>query len=627
MNKEELLISYQRAYYFGTPVVTDLEYDRLYNEVEASNPNCVAVTKVGGDSTNSFEKVEHTVPMLSLDKVYTTEELLKFHTKIKYGVIGEPKIDGISIIIYYKEGILYKAVTRGNGLTGDDVTNNVLTIEDVPKILSRPIDIAVRGEIYLPKSELTRINKISEVKYANCRNLTAGVMRHKHASKVKGIGLSIFVYEGYYKDNPGTHEETLFELTKLNFKVNYFQCIHSETSLSAFINKFTQIRDSLDYDIDGLVFKANNINERDTLGFTSHHPKWALAYKFEAPQAVSVLESIDVQVGRTGRITPVARIKPTELAGSVISNITLHNQDYINMLGLAIGDTISISKHGDVIPAIDEVLENGGNTTFVMPTICPSCGMKTVKIGAHLFCTNKECDAQVVGNLMFFAGKNQMDIDGLGESTIQFIYDTFGNNAYGTVFDIYDFDYNKLIHRTGFGGRKVRNIQQGLIKSSVQPFSKLLASMGLEGLGHKNSKLITNHFNGVEEIQNATREDFMQIDGIGRLTAKTICDSIKYNTTWEHFLILLRTLDTNYDKSIKSTGGSFCITGTFEIKRKEIEERVDKLGGIVVSSVSKTTDYLICGKNSGSKQAKAEKLGVPILSLKELDNIVTQQET
>lgn len=624
---KEKLVKAQDAYYAGKPFLIDTEYDALYDYVRELDPECPEVNRVGGALINTFEEIQHTIPMLSLDKMYEVDQIKDFVSKLNTEVVLEPKIDGISIVLYYKQGKLYRAVTRGNGMVGNDVTENIKMIRDIPQKLTRDIDIAVRGEIYLPKAELQRINAESDIQYANCRNLTAGLIRHKHPAKLAGIKLSIFVYEGYYANSPSTHVEILKDLDELGFIVNHYE-LTSVKDMDFAIWRLTDARALLPYDIDGLVFKVNNIAERDKLGFTRHHPRWAMAFKFESPQATSKVLKIDVQVGRTGRITPVARITPTLLAGSTISNITLHNQGYIDTLELAVGDIVAISKRGDVIPAIEEVLEKNGNPVYKMPRVCPSCGCDLVEDGAHLFCKNWACEEKHLGNLIFFCGKNQMDINGLGAGTITYIYNLCKdrNNGDGYRFnycdDIYTFDYTLLLGEEGFGEKKVQNIIEGVEASRTKKVSVVLASLGLEGLGHKTSKLLVNHFNSLDEIMHLKAKDITAIQGIGEITAKQIEKSL-YQLGTPLIALLKEQLTLVYDKEdTVQNAKTYCITGVFDVSRKDIKELIVSNGGKVVSSVSSKLDYLVCGDKAGSKKAKAEKLGISIINYRELLDIL-----
>ncbi|RKY01689.1 MAG: DNA ligase (NAD(+)) LigA, partial [Spirochaetes bacterium] len=443
---------HQDLYYKkAQPEISDREYDALFDELlklERRYPDLALpdspTKRVGSDLDNEFPEVRHPFPMLSLDKVYTIDELESWIEKSRndtgYDIsfTVEEKIDGSTIVLHYENGILVRAVTRGDGFVGNDITENVRTIKDIPLRLSEPVTSIFRGEIYIDRKDFEKLNSQFDSIYANPRNFAAGSLRRKKSSEVAKIPLKSYVYEGFYGDvSIKEHLKVLHKLTELGFRVfddvGYFSSTIKKEydnifkkhtgwvrgtyrDIDNFIIRMKEVRDKLPYDIDGLVVKINEYPIRDKLGYTAHHPRWAMAFKFEAPQAVSEILDIDVQVGRTGRITPVARIKPVWIAGTTVSNVTLHNQDYINSLDVAIGDVVAVSRHGDVIPAVDEVIEKNdkGNKTFKLPDTCPVCGTPLIQDGAHLFCPNRNCPARIYGRISFFVGKGQMDIENLG---------------------------------------------------------------------------------------------------------------------------------------------------------------------------------------------------------------------
>ncbi|MDY6343787.1 MAG: NAD-dependent DNA ligase LigA, partial [Sphaerochaetaceae bacterium] len=452
----DLLRRYQKAYYVDSrPLVSDLEYDKLFDElvrIENEHPELKSpdspTARVGSDLTSDFPEVEHTIPVLSLDKAYSAQEILSWIDRAEkrmgedLSFVIEEKIDGCSMVLYYEDGRLARGVTRGNGVVGNDVTGNIKTIPSIPLKLDGSESLAVRGEVYLPKEAFERINQTMDPPYANPRNLASGSIRRIHSSETAKIPLDIFCYEGFWEaERPfDDHIQILEELKRLGFRTNphigYFCKTKEEarrrlqkaglegvpgsfSDIPAYIEMKTKGRKDLPYEIDGLVVKINEISVRELFGYTGHHPRWAIAYKFEAPQAETVVEGIDVQVGRTGRITPVARVKATEVGGSTVSNITLHNQDYVNQLELAVGDTVEISKRGDVIPAVERVIEKNeaGNPTWEMPKECPCCHTPLVVRGAHHFCPNPLCPDQIRGRVEFFLGKDQMDIESFGPET------------------------------------------------------------------------------------------------------------------------------------------------------------------------------------------------------------------
>lgn len=666
----ELLSEYQKAYYvIGRPLVSDLEYDRLFDELvslENEHPNLKTsdspTQRVGSDLTSDFPEVEHSIPVLSLDKAYSDAEILSWIAKTtkntgeNLSFVLEEKIDGFSIVLYYEKGLLVRAVTRGNGFVGNDVTANVKTIYSVPLRLTQPVDIAVRGEVYLKKAEFEKINSTLIEPYANPRNLAAGTIRRNRSSETAQVPLSIFVYEGFWADATGftDHIQILSQLKKLGFTVDpnlsYFCRTKEEASarlaaadLEGNVGSFddipqaiidnTQRRSSLPYEIDGLVVKVNELSTREDLGYTGHHPRWAIAYKFEAPQAQTQVLDIDVQVGRTGRVTPMARIKDTLLSGSTIRNITLHNQDYVDQLELSVGDTVAISKRGDVIPAVETVLEKNdmGRTTWKMPEACPVCGSPIEKRGAHHFCTNYDCAAQAKGRLAFFCAKGQMDIEGLGPRTIEVMYD---NGFVRSISDLYAFDFNALAGLDGFGGsegRKIEGIKMAMEASRRTPFRSVLVSLGISEFGKKAVDLVCDAgYDSMDKLLELADKDdadsLSAIHGIGPVTAKLIIDGLNSDNTRKLIEDLrkagLQMSDVKEDVSGYEqifAGQSWCVTGSFENfnPRGKAMDEIKRRGGTEVSGVSKKTTCLLAGSGAGSKLDKAKSLGV---------RVVTEQE-
>ncbi|MFP4563434.1 MAG: NAD-dependent DNA ligase LigA [Spirochaetia bacterium] len=653
----EKLRTYQYEYYvLGRPSVSDREYDRLFDRlkrIEEDFPDLrrpdSPTHRVGSDLTAEFPEVDHTVPVLSLDKAYSEPEILDWARKTARNVerelsfVVEEKIDGVSIVLYYEGGLLMRAVTRGNGYVGNDVTANVKTIGSVPLRLDEEVDVAVRGEIYLSKSEFLRINESLEVPFANPRNLAAGTLRRQKSSEVAAIPLNIFCYEGYFSGGlekaVESHHEALERMKKLGFRINprvefFSGGSGTETveALARFIEQEEELRDDLEYEIDGLVIKIDEMDVRDRLGYTGHHPRWAIAYKFESPQAISKIKDIDIQVGRTGRITPVARIEPVKIGGSVVSNVTLHNQDYISLLEVAVGDSVAVSKRGDVIPAVEKVVEKNeeGNTTWKLPTTCPACGSGLTVLGAHTFCPNrKECPAQVKGRLQFFVGSRQMDIENLGPETLEVLLD---RELVRSVEDIYSADYDSLKDLPGFGERKVELIKEGVEKSKSRPYKTVLHSLGIPELGPKVAELLIDAgFTKIDDLFDlAERDDIgalTAIPGIGNKTARTILDEFK-NPQLEEQVESLKRAGLNL-KQQEVPGGpelprifegqTWCVTGSFENfnPRSVAMEEVKKRGGKTVSSVSGATTHLLAGSGAGSKLKKAQEVGARIVSEEE----------
>ncbi|MEJ5274017.1 MAG: DNA ligase (NAD(+)) LigA, partial [Spirochaetota bacterium] len=501
---EELkkLIEHHNYLYYveNKPEISDLEYDALFDELknleqqypEFSEPNS-PTKRVGSDLSNKFEKVKHEIPVLSLDKAYSKSQVIDWINKIleeypdtTFNI--QEKFDGVSIVLYYRNGVLDKAVSRGDGFVGNDITENCRTIKSIPLTLNQKLNIFVRGEVYIDKDDFEKLKSSNE--YANPRNFAAGTLNRIKSSEVAKIPLKFFAYdavcEGFDNDcslllllsNLGFNvsKNTVFvsKSGKLNINSDFITKNNS-TSNSLFdendfatikieevtnrIDYFTKIRNNLAYQIDGLVFKVNEFSTRNKLGYTGHHPRWALAYKFEAPKAETIIEDIIWQVGRGGRITPVAKLKPVSIAGSTVSRATLHNIEYIKMLELSIGDTVSISKRGDIIPAVEEVVEKSENPVITeIPEYCPSCGTKVILDGPIAYCDNEKCPSRIAESIKYFASRDCMNIENLGEETIDLLFE---NKIIKDIPDIYKVDYSILLNFEGFAEKKINLIKEG----------------------------------------------------------------------------------------------------------------------------------------------------------------------
>ncbi len=656
-----LLQKYQRAYHVDSrPLVSDREYDGLFDElvaIEKEFPQLALpdspTRRVGSDLSQDLPEVAHTIPVLSLDKAYTAAELTEWMEKSarnadqSLSCICEEKIDGASIVLYYEKGILARAVTRGNGLVGNDVTANVMTIRSVPLRLSKPLTIAARGEIFLPRSLFSTINAKMEEPYANPRNLASGTLRRVKSREVAEVPLSIFVYEGFFAPPLPTHRETLELLEELGFRLNqrigYFSNgpdveearrrhpqwrVGGTDRIAEFLEEERRSRGSLDYEIDGVVAKVNEIPARETLGYTGHHPRWAIAFKFESPEGATTVKAIEVQVGRTGRVTPVARVEPVRIGGATISNVTLHNQEYIDMLELAVGDKVAVSRRGDVIPAVERVLEKNehGATTWKLPPSCPSCQSRLVKQGAHHFCVNPSCPDQVRGRLNFFVGRGQMDIEGLGPETIEVLRN---NDIVRDIDDIYSFDPAALLPLAGFGEKKVSAIREGIQKSKALPFHVVFPALGIPEIGQKVTELLIDA--GFADIDSLLKlsdagdpAPLLAIHGIGERTAQVLLSELRrpevrrrierLRAAGLSFSETKATAPSNVPQSF--AGQTWCVTGTFQRfkPRETAMEEVRSRGGRVTDSVTSKTTHLLAGEGSGSKLEKARKLGITIVS-------------
>lgn len=658
------LREYQKAYYVDArPTVSDLEYDRLFDRLqalEAAHPEfCFPdspTVRVGSDLNSDFPEVSHTIPVLSLDKAYESSDVSAWMAKTEIkaeqelSFVVEEKMDGLSIVLYYESGVLVRAVTRGNGEVGNDVTANVKTIASIPLRLPVAENIAVRGEIFLPKEEFLALNAILETPYANPRNLAAGTLRRIKSSEVAKVPLRIFVYEGFWEgEHPFyDHISILATLASYGFTLNPNTALFckskeeahrrlKEVSLQAqafsfdefdsYVLRHTEDRAALPYEIDGLVMKVNELAVRESMGYTEHHPRWALAYKFESPQAQTVVLAIDVQVGRTGRITPVARVNPVVVGGSTVSNITLHNQDYINMLELAIGDSVEISKRGDVIPAVERVIEKNeeGNHVWQLPSTCPSCNTALVVRGAHSFCPNDFCPEQISARLKFFVGKAQMDIDSFGPETITTLVNL---GLLKDVSDIYTIDYERALSDVpGFGEKKIRAIQAGVEKSKSQPYRRVLVSLGMREIGKKAADvLVSGGMRNIDALLDiADREDedaLTAIKQIGPKTARLLLDALN-DPIMRNRIAALRKVGLQFEEQESQDEASeqifakqlWCVTGSFDHfnPRSRALEEIEKRGGRTSSSVTGKTTHLLSGKKAGSKLTQANKLGVTVV--------------
>ena len=664
----ELLRRYQHEYFvLARPAVSDQEYDRLFDrlrELERLHPELQRedspTRRVGSDLTQELPEVAHTIPVLSLDKAYAAAELGAWILKTqkasgrRLSYVVEEKIDGSSIVLYYEEGLLVRAVTRGNGLVGNDVTGNVRTIGAVPLRLQRPVTVAVRGEIFLPRALFDSINAHLETPYANPRNLAAGTLRRVKSAEVAAVPLDIFVYEGHFVRTAATHVAILEELEELGFKCNPRTGLFADEEdlagirerhprwrvggfeeLEGYLEEARRERAGLPYDIDGLVAKVNELAVRETLGFTGHHPRWALAFKFEAPEAESVVERIEVQVGRTGRVTPVARIRPVKLSGSTIANATLHNQDYVDLLELAIGDRVSISKRGDVIPAVERVVEKNeqGNSTWRIPAACPACSTTLVVQGAHHFCPNPGCPDQVRGRLRFFVARDQMDIENVGPETLETLIE---RGLVRDVQDLYAFDPAALLELPGFGEKKVELIRAGLAASKARPYRRVLAALGIPEVGPKVVELLCDA--GLRDInsllalaRSGDPAPLLAIHGIGERTAELLLGELSRPEVRRRIKALRRAgLAMSEEAREAPAGGPFrgqvwCVTGSFQhFQPRELAmEEVKKRGGKVSPSVTSKTTHLLAGENPGSKLDKARKLGVRLVEEEEFLRLLT----
>jgi DNA ligase (NAD+) len=640
------LKSHNQLYYDkDEPVITDYEYDQLLLELkklEFENPSLIKkdspTQTVGGGIDNRFKKTPHKVPMLSLDNIFSYEEFTDFHNKIKqqtnkdFSYVCELKIDGLAISLTY-DNTLTSAVTRGDGQVGEDVTHNVASIYELP--VSTELPIQVRGEIYIDKTEFHRINETSVKQYANPRNLAAGSLRQLVINDPNERKLSLFAYGLVEPERYGinTYEKAMKFIKGFGFKINEkLKVCKNDLDVIEYIKSIEQIRDQLDYEIDGVVIKINEFDVQKELGFTAKFPKWAVAYKFKSSEATTLLEDIFLTVGRTGKITPNAALKPVNLMGSTISRATLHNLDYIKEKDIRINDEVVIIKAGDIIPRVERVNYEArvDQMKYIMPKNCPSCDQSLSFDEKDAFCLNPNCVGKVLEGLYHFVSRDALNVDGLGPKLIEKLY------VMGKISDIYtlvsidedSFKDNDGNYLEGIKDKTVENIISSINESKKRPFEHVLFGLGILNVGLGVAKLLCREYNDIEKMRNASVQDIVKIEGIGPVIAQSVFDylndekniSLIDNLRNSGFTLeseQFETLDSPYTDKI------MVITGTFDdYKRNEIKTYFEKLGAKVTGSVTTKTDYLIAGEKAGSKLAKAQELSITIIDQTELNQIL-----
>ncbi len=620
--------------------ITDQEYDKYLKELtelEAMYPayaNENSPTKrVGGEVVSKFQKIVHEKPMLSLANVFNEEEIFDFDMRIKKeGVIPEYvceyKIDGLGISLIYEHGVLVHGVTRGDGVTGEDVTHNVKTIKSIPLVLKEPISIEVRGEVFMHKKTLEKLNKErkdnGEALLQNVRNAAAGSLRQQDSKEAAKRELDCFIYYLPEPEKYGlkTHFETLEFMQKLGFKVNpENKLVDDYVGILKYIKKATEKRGKLSYEIDGVVIKVNDLDMQKKLGFTAKYPKWATAYKFPAQEVLTKLKDIIFTVGRTGQITPNAVLEPVIVMGSTIRRATLHNEDNVLKKGLMIGDIVAIRKAGDVIPEVVEAKverRTGEEIPFQMIKECPMCHTPLVKKEGNVdyFCLNPECPKRNIGALIHFVSRDAMNIEGMGDEIVEELYNLGFINTIPDLYTLKD-KVKQIIEFDGYGEKSLNKIIENIENSKNNSLERLLFGLGIEGIGNKTAKLLASTFGDIDNLRKKTEEDLQNIKDIGKVLAINIVKYFKENT---ELINKLKEIGINmqylgvkqkYDEEI--TGKKFVITGTItDVSRNEIKEFLESFGGITSESVSTKTDAVILGSNPGSKYDKAVKLNIPI---------------
>lgn len=622
-----------RYYLLNDPVISDLEYDRLYNElkeIEKVHPEWIlpeSPTQKVGFKVSSGKTIKHLYKMLSLDNIYSEGELNDFFSKV-YKVINEdidwvvePKIDGAAVSIVYEDGVMKYAATRGDGLEGEDITHNIRTIRNLPVNIKDRRRVVLRGEVYLSKEQFKKINyekKLNgEPLFANPRNAAAGTLKVLDPAIAAKRGLSIFIYsieDGRMYDN---HFDDLNWLKSIGFPVNDNIFLSKSRDVKKHIDKIESIRKDLEYDIDGAVIKVNSYNVREQLGETIKYPKWAVAYKYEAEQVTTVLKDLIFQVGRTGIVTPVAILEPVVVSGSTVSRATLHNEDEIKRLGVKIGDTVFIEKSGEIIPKVIKVVlefRDGDEKDIIFPTNCPSCNEKLVKIDAYWKCLNPCCPDRVKGSIVHYASRDAMDIKGLGEKSVEKFYEL---GILKSIKDIYRLKPGDLRGLEGFGELSEKNLLESIEESKTKEFYRLIYALGIDGVGIKMAQTLASTFKNIDNLMNATFEDLTSIYGVGEEVGRSILQYFKDQNNIDTIEFLRRAGLNMQDKTEigdRLSGYSFLITGTLSKPRKYYEDLIMKNGGKILSGVSKNLNFLIVGENPGSKLEKAKSFGIRIIT-------------
>ena len=629
-----------KYYVLDNPTITDQEYDDYYNEllnIEKKHPEIKRedspTNRVGGEVLEKFEKVEHQKPMLSFDDIFNEDEIVLFDERIRKTVATpeytiEPKMDGLSGSLIYKNGLLVRGATRGDGVVGENITNNIKTIKSIPLKLTEDIDIEVRGEIYMSKASFEKANNERKVKgeslFANPRNAAAGSVRQLDSKITASRNLD---FMAYFIPNPEdyglkTQAESLNYLRKLGFMTNHkLNCLAKNVNeIINHIDYLGSIRKTLPYEIDGVVLKVNSLLDEEKLGFTSRVPRWGIAYKFPAEEVLTTLKDIKFTVGRTGKITPNAVFNPVHVAGSLISRATLHNEDYCLEKDVRVGDTVSIRKAGDVIPEVVEVKldrRKDESIPFKMIETCPMCNTKLIKKDAHHFCPNNHCPARNIEKLVHFVERDAMWIDGFGENNVEDFY----NMGYLKDFtDFYNLENYKdeLMSLEGFGEKSISKLLDAIKKSKSNSLERLVYALGIRFVGHKKSKILSKKFKTMDNLISTDFETLKSMDDIGPKIAESIVSYFKDEDNLK-LISKLKEIGVNMDylgsdDTSLLEGKTFVLTGTLPtLTRDEASNMIEENGGKVSSSVSKKTDYVLLGENPGSKYDKAKELGIQII--------------
>lgn len=630
-----------RYYVLDDPIIDDYKYDGLMREVkllEAQYPELITplspTMRVGGYALTTFEKVQHTVQMGSLQDVFSEEELLAFDNRVRQEVAPiytvEPKIDGLSVSLEYRDGVFVRGSTRGDGFVGEDITENLRTIRTIPlKINEKLPFLEVRGEVYMPRESfaalVARQEENGEQPAKNPRNAAAGSLRQKDSSVTAKRSLDIFIFNIQQIEGKelSSHHESLEYLKKLGFKVVRDDVYDNIKAAIERIREIGEEKKNYTYDTDGAVIKVDDFSQRDILGATAKVPKWAVAFKYPPEEKVTTLNEIEVNVGRTGALTPVAVFDPVQLAGTTVSRASLHNQDIISQLDVRIGDRIVVRKAGEIIPEVVRVAEHAENSVpYHLPTVCPVCGHRAEKSGdeAVVRCINPNCPAQLLRSITHFASRDAMNIDGLGEAIVGLLID---NRLISSAADLYTLTAEQLMTLPSFKEKSVSNLLTAIENSKKNEPDRLIFALGIRGIGGRSATLLCKRFGSVEAVMNATAEEITAIDSFGEVLAENIVNAFG-DEGMRALVERLKEYGLNmeyHDAAVSDifAGKTFVITGTLPtMKREEAKSLIESMGGKCSGSVSKKTDYVVAGEAAGSKLTKANELGITVISEEQL---------
>lgn len=638
-------INYHSNKYYNddAPEISDYEYDNLMKElikIEEENPQIKRAdspsSRVGGKPLDKFTQITHKIPMLSLSNAYSDKDLKDFDKRVReladdsVEYVVEFKIDGLSVGLTYKNGVFEKGATRGNGVVGEDITENLRTVKTIPLKINDTEEVVVRGEVYISKQNFEKINELQEEQglqlFANPRNLAAGTLRQLDSKLTAKRPLDIFIFNLEYIENTNlkSHSESLEYLKNLGFKVStdYKVCSNIEGVIEH-IEYWTENRSKLPFEIDGMVIKVNDLQQREVMGYTAKSPRWAIAYKFPAEQKKTKLIDIIVEVGRTGTITPTAILEPVRLAGTTVSRATLHNEDYINEKDIKIGDTVLVQKAGDIIPQVVQVVKDdrdGNEIEFKFPDKCPVCSEPTVRLEgeAAVKCINISCPAQIRRGIIHFASRDAMNIEGLGESIVGLLLD---NNIIKDIADLYYIKKEDVINLERMGEKSAENLIKAIEKSKQNELYRLINGLGIKYIGVKGAKVLAKNFDSLDEIINAYAVQLTNLEEFGDIMANSVVEFFKE----EKNMTVIKKLKEagvntesikNKDESIVNIfeGMKIVLTGTLPtLKRNDAKEMIEARGGKATSSVSKSTTFVLAGEEAGSKLTKANELGVKVI--------------